>query len=48
MQRSSRRFDQARASGIDATPTLYVNGRMVMGTATFEQLSRLVEEEKAR
>jgi protein-disulfide isomerase len=37
---------QARAYGIDATPTLFVNGRMLAGTVTFEQLSRLVAEEK--
>lgn len=43
-----REVAQARAYGIDATPTMFVNGRLVAGTATFEQLSRLVAEEQAR
>jgi protein-disulfide isomerase len=43
-----REVAQARAYGIDATPTMFVNGRLVAGTATHEQLTRLVAEERAR
>jgi protein-disulfide isomerase len=38
--------EQARAYGVEATPTFFVNGRLISGTATFEQLSRLIEAEK--
>jgi len=37
-----------RAYGVDATPTLFINGRIVSGAASCEQLSRLVEEEKRK
>jgi protein-disulfide isomerase len=43
-----REIDQARAYGVDATPTMFINGRLLSGTATFEQLSRLIEAERRR
>jgi protein-disulfide isomerase len=43
-----REIEEARAYGVDATPTVFVNGRLLSGAQTFEGLSRLVEEEKKR
>ena len=43
-----REVEQGRAYGVDATPTLFLNGRLLSGTQTVERLSRLVEEEKKR
>ena len=40
--------EQGRAYGVDATPTLFLNGRLISGEQTLERLTRLIEEEKKR
>lgn len=43
-----REIEQGRAYGVDATPTLFLNGRLLSGVQTLERLTRLVDEEKKR
>jgi len=38
--------EEARAYGVEATPALFVNGRIVNGAPTFEQLARLIDAER--
>jgi protein-disulfide isomerase len=40
--------EDARSYGVSGTPTFFVNGRMVTGGATVENLSRVIDEELAR
>lgn len=39
--------DLARRLGVNATPTIFVNGRMVSGAQSFEAIARIVDEELA-
>lgn len=41
-------FNQGRARGIRATPTFFINGQMIEGALTPEQLRRIFEEILAR
>lgn len=37
-----------RALGVDSTPTFFVNGRMLAGAQTFEQLATVIDDELSR
>jgi protein-disulfide isomerase len=43
-----REVEQGRAYGVEATPTLFVNGRLLGGMRTLENLVSLVDEEKQK
>ena len=40
--------EDGRSYGVSGTPTFFVNGRMVAGGATVENLFRAIDEELAR
>ena len=41
-------FEQGRKLGVDSTPTMFINGRRVVGAQSYEVLRQIVEEELAR
>jgi protein-disulfide isomerase len=41
-------IDSGRELGVQATPTLFVNGRRVIGSKSYEELKEIIEDELAR
>ena len=40
-------LDQGTRHGVSSTPTIFINGRPIIGAATFETFDRIVREELA-
>ena len=40
-------LDQGQRYGVSSTPTIFINGRPIIGAATFETFDRVVREELA-
>ncbi len=43
-----RSLEEAAAHGVEATPTVFINGRLVVGAVPYETYERIVEEELSR
>lgn len=41
-------FEDGERYGVTGTPTLFINGRKVVGARSYEELSRIIEEELRR
>ncbi|MBT9258293.1 MAG: DsbA family protein [Clostridiales bacterium] len=40
-----RDFEDGERYGVTGTPTFFINGRKVVGARSYEEMSRIVEEE---
>ena len=40
--------DEAAKMGVTATPTIFINGRMVVGALPYDAFERIVQDELAR
>ncbi|PIV10314.1 MAG: hypothetical protein COS49_01190 [Candidatus Portnoybacteria bacterium CG03_land_8_20_14_0_80_41_10] len=38
-------FDQAEAAGVEATPTFFINGQMIVGSQPYSQFEKIIEDE---
>ena len=47
VEKVRRDFEDARALGVRATPTLFINGKMYRGLRDYEEYRRIIEEELA-
>ena len=41
-------FEEATALGLSSTPSIYINGRLVLGAQPYEAFAAVIEEELAR
>jgi len=41
-------LEAGKAAGVASTPTLFINGRPVLGAQPYQEIARIIEEERAR
>ena len=44
----ARAADQARSQGINVTPTLFINGRLLEGVRSYADYERIILQERER